>query len=151
MEDYYALLGLDRSADTDSIRTAINQEVRVWSRRTNAPELEKRQAAERRMKLLQEAESALLDDMRRARYDRNLASQPVRQQSRPGDGETAGANDATQSLVQKAVALVRAGNYPAAISQLKKAVALDPGNTQLQTMFTELKKEWGQILIKQNY
>jgi DnaJ-class molecular chaperone len=150
MEDYYALLSLDRSADADSIKAAITRELRVWTRRTNAPELEKRQAAERRIKLLQEAESTLLDDTRRARYDRNLASQPVHQGTRSG-GDEAGGSDAVQVFVQKAVALVRAGNYPAAISQLKKAATLDPGNTQVQTMLAELKKEWGQILIRQNY
>lgn len=150
MEDYYVLLSLDRSADADSIKAAITRELRVWTRRTNAPELEKRQAAERRIKLLQEAESTLLDDKRRVPYDRDLASQPVHQEARPG-GAGVGASDAAQAFVQKAVALVRAGNYPAAISQLKKAVALDPGNAQLQTMFTELKKEWGQILIRQHY
>lgn len=150
MEDYYALLGLNRSADADTIREAINRELRVWSHRTNAPELEKRQAAERKIKILEEAESTLLDPTRRARYDRNLASQPVRQETRPGGAQT-GANDVVRGFVEKAIGLVRSGNYPAAISQLKKAATLDPGNFEVQTMLAQLKKEWGQILIRQNY
>ncbi len=151
MEDYYALLRLDRSADADSIKAAITREQRVWGQReNNAHDLERRQAAERRMKLLLEAELTLLDDKRRVPYDRDLASQLVHQETRPG-GAGAGASDAVQALMQKAVTLVRAGNYPAGISQLKKAVALDPGNAHLQTMLAELKKEWGQILIRQHY
>jgi len=46
---------------------------------------------------------------------------------------------------------MRMGNYPGAISQLNKAVKLDPGNFRIQAMLAETKKEWGQILIRQNY
>ena len=150
MDDYYALLNLNRSADEDSIRSAINREVRVWAQRTNAPELEKRQVAVRKMKILAEAEATLLDDTRRCRYDRTLATQPIRRETGTESAESE-VHVAVQSLVEKANALVRSGNYPAAISQLKKAATLDPGNLAVQAMLTQLKQQWGQILIKQNY
>ncbi len=54
-------------------------------------------------------------------------------------------------LVQKATLLIRAGNYPPAISLLKKAVALDPGNMRLESILREAKKEWGQTLLRRNY
>ncbi|MCG2738300.1 MAG: hypothetical protein L6282_18115 [Candidatus Methanoperedenaceae archaeon] len=54
-------------------------------------------------------------------------------------------------LVQKATLLIRAGNYPPAISLLKKAMALDPGNMRIEGMLIEAKKEWGQILLRQNH
>ncbi|MBN2488013.1 MAG: hypothetical protein JXA98_03205 [Methanosarcinaceae archaeon] len=54
-------------------------------------------------------------------------------------------------LIQKATKLIRAGNYPPAISLLKKAIALEPGNQRIESMLRNAKKEWGQILLKQNY
>jgi curved DNA-binding protein CbpA len=150
MEDYYLLLSLNRSADEDTIRTAVNRELRVWSQRTNAPDIDKRQAAERKIKLLEQAEATLLDGSNRSRYDRDLANQPTHQRtvSDPVDGS---ASDAVQTLVERAVGLMRVGNYPAAISQLNKAMRLDPGNLKLQAMLADTKKEWGQILIRGNY
>jgi DnaJ-class molecular chaperone len=149
MDDFYLLLGVSRSADEEAIRVAINRELRVWSQRTNAPEIDKRQAAERKVKLLEEAESTLLDAAKRSRYDQELANQP--KQQRDGGPSQEASGDAVRVLVEKAEGLVRIGNYPAAISQLNKAVKLDPGNFRLQAMLTETKKEWGQILIRQNY
>ena len=45
----------DQKLIEDAIRSAINRELRVWSQRTNAPEIDKRQVAERKIKLLEEA------------------------------------------------------------------------------------------------
>jgi curved DNA-binding protein CbpA len=150
MEDYYLLLSLNRSADEDTIRTAVNRELRVWSQRTNAPEIDRRQAAERKIKLLEQAEATLLDGSNRSRYDRDLPNQPTHQRtvSDPVDGSP---SDAVQTLVERAAGLMRVGNYPAAISQLNKAMRLDPGNLKLQAMLADTKKEWGQILIRGNY
>ena len=149
MEDLYLLLGVSRSASEDEIRAAINRELRVWSQRTNAPEIDKRQTAERKVNLLEDAEATLLDAAKRSRYDQELANQP-KQQGAGGPTQDA-SSDAVQALVEKAEGLMRIGNYPGAISQLNKAVKLDPGNFRIQAMLTETKKEWGQILIRQNY
>ena len=54
-------------------------------------------------------------------------------------------------LVQKATILIRTGNYPPAISLLNKVIALDPGNQRIESILRDAKKEWGQILLKQNY
>lgn len=149
MDDYYLLLGVSKSVDEEGIRAAINRELRVWSQRTNAPEIDKRQSAERKVKLLEDAEATLLDAAKRSRYDQELANQPKPQ--RDGGPTQEGSGDAVQGLVEKAEGLMRIGNYPGAISQLNKAVKLDPGNFRLQAMLAETKKEWGQILIRQNY
>jgi DnaJ-class molecular chaperone len=147
MEDLYVLLNVSKSADEDAIRSAINRELRVWSQRTNAPEIDKRQVAERKIKLLEEAEAVLLDATKRSRYDQDLANQPSQQ-----DGQAHQASsDGVHVLVEKALGLMRIGNYPAAISQLNKAVRLDPGNFKVQAMLAETKKEWGQMLIRGNY
>jgi curved DNA-binding protein CbpA len=149
MEDLYHLLNVPRSADDETIRAAINRELRVWSQRTNAAEIEKRQAAERKVKLLEEAETTLLDSAKRAKYSCELDRQP-----KPVDNPESSSGDlgdSVQAMIEKAIGLVRIGHHPGAISLLSKAVRLDPGNSRLQAMLSEIKKEWGQILIKNNF
>ena len=74
MVDYYALLNLSPSASEDELKKALHREMRQWTNRTNAPQIERRQEAERRVKLLEQAEATLLDGPRRAQYDRELGS-----------------------------------------------------------------------------
>ena len=59
-EYYLRSLKLGRAASEEEIRAAITQEVRLWARRTNAPTLEVRQEAERKMQALETAEKVLL-------------------------------------------------------------------------------------------
>lgn len=59
-DDYLRLLKLPRSAAELDIRRVITHEFRVWTRRANAPTLEARQEAERRVRTLEAAEQALL-------------------------------------------------------------------------------------------
>ena len=72
--DYYALLGVDRTASRPEIEQAIKKGIRTWSRQTSRPELDKRQEAERKMQQLKEARITLLDAGRRQRYDQQLAA-----------------------------------------------------------------------------
>lgn len=60
LDHYLQLLKLSRSASEQEIRNAITRELRLWSRRVNAPTLETRQEAERRIQTLEAAEQALL-------------------------------------------------------------------------------------------
>ena len=84
----------------------------------------------------------------------SVSTGDFKQHSQPEEAATADqaskAHEAVQHLVDKALGLMRGGNYPSAISQLKKAAALDPGDFKLQAMLADAKRQWGQILIKQN-
>ncbi len=53
-------LKLPRTASEEEIRAALTNEVRLWARRTNAPTLEVRQEAERKMQALETSERVLL-------------------------------------------------------------------------------------------
>jgi tetratricopeptide (TPR) repeat protein len=75
--DYYALLGVARTASRPGIEQAIRQGIRTWSKQTGRPELDRRQEAERKMQQIKEAREILLDDDRRARYDDQLAALPA--------------------------------------------------------------------------
>lgn len=79
MDDYYALLGLDRSATVEEIAKKIRHEIGLWSKRTsNSSDLSRQQEAERRVQLLGEAKATLLDDASRREYDQRLAAAPPR-------------------------------------------------------------------------
>jgi tetratricopeptide (TPR) repeat protein len=74
--DYYALLGVARTASRPELERAIKQGIRTWSKQTARPELDKRQEAERKMEQLKQAREILLDDARRREYDQRLAAAP---------------------------------------------------------------------------
>lgn len=72
MLNYYDLCNLSPSASKEEVKKAIYQQMRLWSHRTNAPQIERRQEAERMVRLLEEAEEILLDDAKRKEYDVQL-------------------------------------------------------------------------------
>ena len=72
MKDYYQLLNLSRTASTEEINKAYRQQLRLWRNRTNAPNLEHRQEAERVLQELDAAKKILLDPQQRTDYDRLL-------------------------------------------------------------------------------
>lgn len=72
MEDYYTVVGLDRTAPTEEIDKKIREQMRMWQRRTTNADLSRRQEAERRVQLLGEARTTLLDAEKRRQYDRQL-------------------------------------------------------------------------------
>ncbi len=73
MDDYYAMLGVDRAASSEEIASKIKQEMRIWPKRAANPDLSRRQEAERRVQLLGEAKATLLNPEARTAYDKKLA------------------------------------------------------------------------------
>lgn len=74
MENYYELLNLSPDTYTDELKKQIYKQMRVWSHRTNAPQIERRQEAERMIRILEEMEEILLDKEKRDEYDQQLRS-----------------------------------------------------------------------------
>ena len=81
MDDYYEIVGVDRTATREEIDQKIREQLRLWQRRTANADLSRRQAAERRVEQLGQARTVLLDQEKRRQYDRQLtalhASDPV--------------------------------------------------------------------------
>lgn len=147
MDDLYKTLNLSRNATEEEIRSGLRREMRTWTQReSNASALEKRQEAERMIKLIGEAETLLLDPQKRSDYDRRLESSLHENGS--GGGASKTSDIAIGSLIEKATYLLRVSNYPPAISLLKRAVNLDPGNIIAERMLKDAKREWGQYLLR---
>lgn len=91
-KNYYRHLNLSQTASPDEIKKALHREFRTWTLRVNAAKLEDRQEAERMVKLLEEAESILLDPARRTAYDKELGFQwneiPWKQKRETPAGQT---------------------------------------------------------------
>src|SRR2546428_10099820 len=116
MENFYRTLNVVPTASPDEIKKAINRDRRVWSNRTNAPQIERRQEAERMVKQLDEAEQVLLDPARRQQYDYALQAMPVNQ-SQINESVPGGQRD----WVQEGRRLLITGNIPDALYAGTKA------------------------------
>ncbi|MBV9929097.1 MAG: DnaJ domain-containing protein [Acidobacteria bacterium] len=145
MDDIYKMLNIPRQAGEAEVRECLRRELRTWTQReSNAATLEKRQEAERMIKLIDEAETTLSDPRRRAEYDQRLDAFL----EGGGDGAARQADETVGGLIEKAALLLRMGNYPPAISLLKRAVNYDPANAMAERMLKNAKREWGQYLLK---
>lgn len=83
MQNFYEIFDLSPTASVEEIKQLIHQQLRLWSHRTNAPQIERRQEAERMMQILEEMETILLDEDKRKKYDHDL-QQALQHQEAPG-------------------------------------------------------------------
>jgi tetratricopeptide (TPR) repeat protein len=120
--DYYAILGVPRTADADAIKNAVRAERRVWVKRQQAPKLERRQEAELRVRQLADAEKTLLDPASRRAYDAKLDAY-VAPTPTAGPGPVGGAD-----WVSRAEEYLRAGNPLAAHAAAREATSADGSN-----------------------
>jgi curved DNA-binding protein CbpA len=76
MDDFYAVVGIDRTASAEEIDRKVREQLRIWQRRTTNADLSRRQEAERRVQRLGEARTTLLDAQKRRQYDAQLGARP---------------------------------------------------------------------------
>ena len=72
MINYYEEFGLDPNMTSQAICEALFKEKKVWSKRQNAADLEKRQEAERKVPLIDEAMAVFSDEERRKAFDEEI-------------------------------------------------------------------------------
>lgn len=146
MEDYYRALKVASTAPPDEIKKAIRREMRVWSNRTNAPQIERRQEAERMVKLLEEAEAVLLDPASRLEYDRALTTAPAEQpQVSHAQPAAAQGSAAEQDMVQEGWRLLISGNIPDALYMATRATQRDASNPEAWVLLGQARFRWGEI------
>ncbi|UVJ38042.1 tetratricopeptide repeat protein [Arthrobacter sp. CJ23] len=87
--DYYQVLELERSADSEAIRRAVQKQRTEWRRKANHPKAETRAIAEQYTQHVSDAERILLDPEQREGYNRQLVAhvnQPPVAQDSPNGG-----------------------------------------------------------------
>ena len=139
-QNLYRALNVTQTASVDELKKAINKELRLWSNRTKCAQIERRQEAERMVKLLEQAETILLDPAQRAAYDRQLMSAPSEQ--REVQESDLGAQ---VELVQEARRLLAEGNIADALFVAEKATQRDGDNAETWAVLAEAKFRWGDI------
>jgi tetratricopeptide (TPR) repeat protein len=140
MVNYYSILKVSQSASVDDVKNAINRELRLWSNRTNAPQIERRQEAERMVKLLEEAESILLNENKRSEYNKKLATAPS-EERKIDDQDIAGKED----LVKEGWRLLINDNVADALFVATKATEVDGKNPDAWALLAQAKFRWGDI------
>ncbi|MFI5912356.1 tetratricopeptide repeat protein [Dactylosporangium sp. NPDC051541] len=86
--DYYEILQIPETADTDQIKAAVSQQRRVWIKRQASADPKRRGEAETRVRNIDEAERTLLNAGQRTAYDRRLPEQrKAAPEAAPPDGE----------------------------------------------------------------
>lgn len=126
MDNYYALLRIESTATEDEVRKALNREQRLWTNRTNAPDIQRQQAAQRQLKLLDEAESVLLDVIKRREYDRQLNNQ-----ASTASHFTVPDLCEVEDPVDEVCRLLDTGRVADAVDLAQKALVADPGNPEI--------------------
>jgi curved DNA-binding protein CbpA len=170
MDDFYAVVGIERTASGEEIDRKIREQLRIWQRRTSNADLSRRQEAERRVQVLGEARTTLLDDEKRRHYDVQLRQQ--RPPDRPAETETGDvdwvararrcladndyraavdaarkARDAPNSTAEAWGLLARAnaglGNLDDALYEARQAVAMDGDHAQARLDLAHVYEERG--------
>ena len=72
MVNYYEELELDPSMSSKDISEALFKIGQKWGRKQNSPDLERRQEAERKVLLINEAKMVFADEAKRRQYDAEL-------------------------------------------------------------------------------
>ena len=156
MADYYRIFNLEPFADEAEVKKAFNREMRVWSNRTNAPQMERRQEAERMVKLLEEAEGVLLDSTKRAEYDRSQPGSQGRSTGgshaaadrsgqREGDRPAPDRDGDAASLIQEGWRLLIDDCIGEALEVAARATELEPTNADAWALLGQAKFRSGDI------
>lgn len=134
MRDYYELLGINSKKSADKIAADLRQERKKWATRQNAPDMEKRQLAEQKLELINEAMKVLSTKEEKEKYDRALRKAKkkgtVEQETEATTVSMPGQAQAADILITLAEEAYNSGNSEDAIHACGKA---------LQAGFTESK------------
>ncbi len=141
MIDYYKILDVPMTAQSEEIVVAIKDKRRLWLQKTNAPQLERRQEAEVKVKQIDEAEKILLDSSKRSEYDKKLKTSS-KTDERTVDEEELRVGD---ELVRQGWEALISDNVADAIYIGTKATEKQGDNPEAWALLAQAKYRWGEI------
>lgn len=126
MVNYYKELGIDVNLKGEDLKEQIKKVQRKWVQRTNAPDQNRRQEAERKVTMIDEAFKILTDEAKRLEYDNLLNNNHTESSTNREEVKVDGYN--VQELIDKAWNFINSGNYADAIVLARKATVIDGSN-----------------------
>lgn len=141
MVDYYKILDVPITAQIEEIKVAIKDKRRLWMQKTNAPQLERRQEAEMKVKQIDEAEKILYDSSKRSEYDKQLKTTSTKDERTVDDSELKGG----ENLVKQGWDLLINDKIADAIYIATKATERDGSNPEAWALLAQAKFRWNEI------
>lgn len=141
MVDYFKILDVPITAQTEEIKVAIKDKRRLWMQKTNAPQLERRQEAEVKVKQIDEAEKILLDSSKRSEYEKQLRTTSTKDERTLDETEL----KAGENLVKQGWSLLINDNIADAIYVATKATEKQGDNPEAWALLAQAKYRWGEI------
>ena len=150
-KDYYALLGIDRSASVDQIRVAFHAFARTHHPDNHGAEAgDERAEAAALYRLGSEAYRVLLDSGKRALYDQGLKEGHLRfdpqraeraERRRSRGGQTIVSSPRARTFYATARRAISNGQWQQAALNLKLALQHDPQNEDLQAELERVQEQ----------
>ena len=141
MVDYYKILDVAITAKEEEIKGAIKDKRRLWMQKTNAPQLERRQEAEVKVKQIDEAEKILLNSTQRSTYDQKLKTTATKDERTIDENELKG----SENLVEQGWKLLINDEIADAIYVATKATEKQGDNPEAWALLAQAKYRWGEI------
>lgn len=154
MINYYQELSISPDLDKDQIKKELNKLQRQWISRTNAPDLMRRQQAERMISVIEEANKILLDENKRQAYDLSLnkdtqegyvqAHKVSEEKMRQENIQNINA-EKFQYFLNEAWKNIKSKNYLEGINLAKRAVDINPNDAMAWDTLAFADREAGNI------
>ncbi len=144
MINYYQELNIDPNLKSEQLSEALKNAQRKWIGRTNAPDLNRRQEAERKVSIIAEAQKILLDENKRSEYDSQLKNSVPSKNEAPNINVNQ-ENTNVASLIQQAWDLINSGRYADAIMVARRATEVDGSNADAWAVLGYADYSWNNV------
>lgn len=145
MNNYYKIFNIDENLHGDELQTELRKIQKKLITRQNAADINRRQEAERKLAIIQEAMDILLDEEKRKEYDEKLKYQDQSGQADPFQ-DYQQANDRNsqtqQELIDLARHLIGQMQYPQAMNAAKQALEINDQSAEAWSVYGYACAAW---------
>ncbi|MGO2049635.1 MAG: J domain-containing protein [Microbacterium sp.] len=135
-DDLYEILGVAHGADEEAIAAAVRTSRKRWRQLTGSPDRERAHLAEERMAQLELAETTLLDEASRRRYDASLSARHTAQTAQ-AQAAISVATNAGVAWGERGEEYYRSGDIRNAFAAAKKGTDVDPDDHLAWTIYLQ--------------
>lgn len=146
MDNYYAIFNIDENLHGDELQTELRKIQKRLITRQNAADINRRQEAERKLVLIQEAMDILLDEEKRKEYDAQLIHANHKKQTdskqHHQEADSQYNHQSQQELIDLAHDLIGQMQYPQAMNAAKQALAISNQSAEAWSVYGYACAAW---------